>query len=329
MIHFALVQLSKKHTEIFGTFIEIIKYYNWELTIYYDKDNDPYTFINYYNKLFETSLNVLPTAQLQENSTKHDYFIFTTSADAPHIPEHFKTSEMSHRCIYVNHQASYCLPFMKKNIQMSPVINLKDDTTIKKLFSCIIPFYRQYKKIHSNYNSINLAIVGAIRPHQKDKDLSLLMDLLKIQDLKINIYIFMRKMDWKIISNRNKFLRQHPNIKFFPGLSTEKMIEKLREVKFILPLSQQSGWFYWQRLTGTIPLAINLNIPLIIDKKLAKIYNLEECGILYENKISEIIELITSISEEKYYNIIENIVIYKKQQTSSNRKQFLDLCMAK
>jgi hypothetical protein len=329
MIHFALVQLSKKHTEIFGTFIEIIKYYNWELTIYYDKDNDPYTFINYYNKLFETTLNVYSTAQLQENSTKHDYFIFTTSADAPHIPEYFKTSEMSHRCIYVNHQASYCLPFMKKNIQMSPVINLKDDTTTKRLLACIVPFYRQYKKIHSNYNSINLAIVGAIRPHQKDKDLSLLMDLLKIQDLKINIYIFMRKMDWKIISNRNKFLRQHPNIKFFPGLSTEKMIEKLREVKFILPLSQQGGWFYWQRLTGTIPLAINLNIPLIIDRKLAKIYNLEECGILYENKISEILELITSISEEKYYNLIENIVIYKKQQTSNNRKQFLDLCMAK
>ena len=329
MIHFALVQLSKKHTEIFGTFIEIIKYYNWELTIYYDKDNDPYTFINYYNKLFETSLNVIPIAQLQENSTKHDYFIFTTSADAPNIPEYLKTPEMSNRCIYVNHQASYCLPFMKKNIQMSPVINIKDDTTVKRLYSCIVPFYRQYKKIHANYNSINLAIVGAIRPHQKDKDLSLLMDLLKIQDLKINIYIFMRKMDWKVISNRNKFLRQHPNIKFFPGLSTEKMIEKLRDVKFILPLSQQGGWFYWQRLTGTIPLAINLNIPLILDKKLAKIYNLEECGILYENKISEVLDLITSISEEKYYNLIENIVIYKKQQTSNNRKQFLDLCMAK
>ena len=159
MIHFALVQLSKKHTEIFGTFIEIIKYYQWNLTIYYDKDNDPYTFINYYNKLFETQLNVIPTAQLQENCTKYDYFIFTTSADAPHIPEYFKTPEMSNRCIYVNHQASYSLSFMKKNIQMSPVIQINDDNT-KKLSSCIVPFYRQYKKMHANYNSTNLAIVG-------------------------------------------------------------------------------------------------------------------------------------------------------------------------
>jgi hypothetical protein len=326
MIHFALVQLSKKHTEIFGTFIEIILYYNWQFTIYYDKENDPYTFLNYYTKIFETPLNILSTAQVKDNYNKHDYFIFMTSADSPHIPEYFKTKEMSSRCIYVNHQASFSLPFMKKNIQMSPVIQIKDDS---KLSSCIVPFYRIYKNVHSNFNSLNLAIVGAIRPHQKDKDLSLLLDLLKNPNLKLNIYIFMRKMDWKVISNRNKFLREHPNIKFFPGLSTEKMIEKLREIKFILPLSQQGGWFYWQRLTGTIPLAINLNIPLILDKKLAKIYNLEDCGLLYENKISEILETIISIPEENYYKLIENIVIYKKKQVSNNRKQFLDLCMAK
>jgi len=326
MIHFALVQLSKKHTEIFGSFIEIIQFYKWEFTIYYDKDNDPYTFLNYYSKLFETSLNILPTAQLQNNYNKYDYFIFTTSADAQNIPEYLKTPKMSNRCIYVNHQASFSLPFMKKNIQVSPVIQIKDDT---KLLSCIVPFYRKYNKLHSNYNSYNLAIIGAIRLHQKDKDLSLLLDLLRNPNLKINIYIFMRKMDWRVISNRNKFLRQHPNIKFFPGLSTDKMIEKLKEVKFILPLTQKDGWFYWQRLTGTIPLSINLNIPLIMDKKLAKIYNLEDCGLLYENKISEILDQIVSISEEKYYKLIENIVIYKKKQVSIQRKRFLNLCIAK
>ena len=326
MIHFALVQLSKKHTEIFGTFIEIINYYNWEFTIYYDKDNDPYTFINYYIKLFETTLNILPISQLEDDKKKYDYFIFTTSSDELYISEYFKTPEMSNRCIFVNHQASYCLPFMKKNIQMSPIIQIEDKS---KLLSCIIPFYRQYKKIHSKYNSSNLAIIGAIRPHQKDKDLKLLVNLLKTPNLKLNIYIFMRKIDWRVISNHYKFMKNHPNIKFYPGLSTDEIIEKLKEVKFILPLSKQDGWFYWQRLTGTIPLAINLNIPLIMDKKLSKIYNLDNCSLLYETEITEILESIMTISEEDYYKIVENIVIYKKKQASNNRKQFLDLCMAK
>jgi hypothetical protein len=329
MIHFALVQLSKKHTEIFGTFIEIIKYFKWELTIYYDKDNDPYTFLNYYNKLFEISLNVNPIANLENNINKHDYFIFTTSSDSPQISEYFKKEEIADRCIFVNHNASNYLPYMKKNILMSPVINIKDNLNLNIKSCCIIPYYRQYNKIHSNYHSNNIAIIGAIRLHQKDKDLSLLLDLLKTPNFNLNIYIFMRKMDWKVISNRNNFLKNHPCIKFYPGLSTNSMIEKLNEIKFILPLSQKDGWFYWQRLTGTIPLAINLNIPLVIDEKLAKIYNVENCGLLYENKITEILDSINSISEEDYYKMVENIIIYKKKQTSINRKKFLDLCMAK
>ena len=312
MINFALVQLSKKHTEIFGTFIEIIKYFKWELTIYYDKDNDPYTFLNYYNKLFDISLNINQIANLENNRNKHDYFIFTTSSDSPEISEFFKKEEISDRCIFVNHNASNYLPYMKKNIQMSPIINLKDNLNPNIKSCCIIPYYRQYNKIHSNYNSKNIAIIGAIRPN-----------------LDLNIYIFMRKIDWKVISNRNKFLKNNPYIKFYPGLSTNLLIEKLNEIKFILPLSQKDGWFYWQRLTGTIPLAINLNIPLVIDEKLAKIYNLENCGLLYENRIIEILDSIKSISEEDYYKMVENIVIYKKKQSLINRKNFLDLCMSK
>ena len=49
----------------------------------------------------------------------------------------------------------------------------------------------------------------------------------------------------------------------------------LRRVKYILPLAKKGGWFHWQRLTGSLPLAINLNIPLIADKKLQEIYDLK------------------------------------------------------
>jgi hypothetical protein len=56
---------------------------------------------------------------------------------------------------------------------------------------------------------------------------------------------------------------------------------------------------------------------------------LDNCGLLYETAIIEILEQITTISEEDYYKMVENIVIYKKQQASNNRKQFLDLCMSK
>ena len=82
MLNLALVQLSKKHTEIFGVFIELIVVkLKWDLTIYYNLDDDRYTFVPYYQKLFKTKINVLPTEELKYNKNTHDFFIFTSSID--------------------------------------------------------------------------------------------------------------------------------------------------------------------------------------------------------------------------------------------------------
>ena len=92
-------------------------------------------------------------------------------------------------------------------------------------------------------------------------------------------------------------------IKAFFGLNTNDLIEKLRSVKFILPIGRKNGWFYWQRLTGALPLAINLNIVLIIDEKLAKIYGLEECSILYKENLTEIFESVLRLLRANEINV--------------------------
>ena len=327
MVSFALVQLSKKHTEIFGTFIEIILHNNWDLYMYYNKNDDPYTFINYYETIFKTKFNIRKSSSLMNHKDDHDFYIFTSSADDVRMDDYFKSTHMANKCIFVNHQAPHWRPYMHKNILMSPVITSPELN--KEKYETIVPIYKSYKKMHANIKQTNLAIIGAIRPHQKDKDLKLLTNLLETYpNEEYNIYVFMRKMDWKVISNRNPFLKNNPHIQFFSGLSTDKMIEKLKEVKFILPLSKKDGWFYWQRLTGTIPLAINLNIPLIMDKKLAKIYDLEEACLLYDKNISEIMPKILSISDEKYFELIENVVLYKKEIYKINTKRFINLCLS-
>ena len=325
MISFALVQLSKKHTEIFGTFIEIIKRQNWDLYIYYNKDDDPYTFLNYYENLFNTKLNIRKGATLYKHKDDHDYFIFTSSADDKRINDYFKEPHMANKCIYVNHQAPHWRSYMHKNILMSPVI--KSPELAKEKTTYIVPFYKEYKKMHANYKKTNLAIVGAIR--NQDKDLNLLVNILKnYPEEEYKFYIFMRKMDWRVISNKKPYLKNNPKIIVHSGLSTEKMMEKLKEVKFMIPLAKNNGWFHWQRLTGTIPLAVNLNIPLIIDKKLAKIYNLELCSIIYEKEITEVMDDVLTIEDERYFKLIENSVIYKKEAANVNKKNLIEICLS-
>ena len=109
-------------------------------------------------------------------------------------------------------------------------------------------------------------------------------------------------------------------IKFYPGLTTEKMVNSLKKVKYILPLAKHGGWFHWQRLTGSIPLAINMNIPLIVDKKLEAIYDLK--GVIsYDKSINEVIDAACNISKKDYTQLIFELVEYKKNKYLENKKK--------
>ena len=84
----------------------------------------------------------------------------------------------------------------------------------------------------------------------------------------------MRKWDWIGITRYHSFLLKNPKIIAFPGLSTEKLIKKLHKVKFILPLSKKDGWFYNQRLTGSIPFAMVQWLPTHpLDKRNQECHN--------------------------------------------------------
>jgi len=326
MVKFALVQLSKKHTEIFGTFIELFLRFGWDFTIYYNLENDPYTFLKYYETLFEIELEIRNTNDLLIDKDRYDFFIFTSSADDVRMNDWFKSPEQRSKCIFVQHQAAHWRSYMHNNILMSSVI--KSGELDKENNICIIPVYKEYKKFHSQVKKLRFAVIGAVRINQEDKDLSLLIDLLeKYGNEDYKVYVFMRKMDWLAISRRNEFLRKNKRIENYPGLSTEKMIEKLKDVKFILPLSKQGGWFYWQRLTGTIPLAVNLNIPMVMDRKLSEIYGIEEGCILYESRISEVMDRLICLTDEEYYRLVEGVVMYKKRQYLRNKRNLLNLCL--
>jgi len=310
----ALIQLSNKHTEIFGTFLEFFLKNEIDFTIYYNTRKDQYTFLKYYKKLFQRIFDVRDTERLIEEKEEYDKLIFSTSDDGHKTDDWFRNDENANKIIFVHHLASHWAPYMMHNLIVSPVVNLRESRII-------IPIYKQYGKLHCNLDGPNnMAIVGAIKPHQKDKDLSLLIDLLeKTENLDYKIKIFMRNGDWNVIVGRYPFLGNHPKIEFYPGLKTDEMIEKLRDVKFIIPLAKKNGWNYNLRLTGSIPLAVNLNLPLIMDKKLANIYDLSAGSVLYNDLISEVIENVVNMDKNDYLKLLEGIAMYKRDRYIKNK----------
>lgn len=329
MINFAIIQLSAKHTEIFGTFIEIIKYNHWNLVIYYDINADNYTFLHYYQQIFGT-LDIRHPSLLMNEYKNYNYYIFSSSGDDTRIDNVFKTHEYSNKAIFVMHQAHHLQPYMKKIFKVSPVINLQYSINTQY----ILPVYKSYYNYHNRKakHKNTFAVIGAIRFENsisKDKNMDHIIDILeKYPDNNYKIYFFMRNQDWKVITKKHRILLLDKHVRNYPGLSTIDLINKLREIKYILPLSKKGGLFYWQRLTGSIPFAINLNIPLVIDSELSKIYSLNDCSFIYNINIVEIFDQLLKVSKEEYYNKIISIMKYKKKLYKRNRHNFLQLCLS-
>lgn len=329
MINFAIIQLSAKHTEIMGTFIEIIKYNNLNLVIYYDINADNYTFLYYYQQLFGT-LDIRHPSLLMDEYMDYNYYIFSSSGDDKRIDNIFKTPELSDKTIFVMHQAHHLQPYMKKMIRVSPVINLPLSINIQY----ILPVYKSYYRNHNKKakNKITFAVIGAIRFKKsisKDKNIQLIVDILeKYPNDNYKIYFFMRNQDWKIITKKYRILLLNKHVKNYTGLSTIDLINKLREIKYILPLAKNDGLFYWQRLTGSIPLSINFNIPLVIDFELSNIYSLHDCAFIYNIMITEIFDQLINVDNDEYSNKIISIMKYKKEIYKNNNHNLLQICLS-
>jgi hypothetical protein len=280
--------------------------------------------------LFQKTFEIKNVNELIEDKNKIDYFIWTSSSDENYIPECFKSIEYARKSIYVQHQSAHWKEYMYKNIIVSPIIKMKN------MNSYILPVYKNYRQIHyspNENNTIIFGIVGGIRTLKNgkllDRDLNMINKITeKFPNENYEFQFFMRKWDWIWISKKYPFLLKNNKIKSYSGLNTHGLIDKLQKVKYILPIAKKNGWFYWQRLTGSIPLAINLNIPLIIDRELAKIYGLEEFSILYKDNLMEIFKNILNMEERVYYEYILKNVRYKKNICKINQKNFINLCLA-
>ena len=303
----ALVQLTNKHTEIFGIFIEYFLYRKIDFKIYYNLEKDKYSFLPYYEKLFNCKLDIIPTKYFLEE--EFDWYIFTSSQEDNRFPDTIKYN-LNNKSLFVQHLKGHQKRYMINSIKVSPVINLK--------IPYVLPIFLRYYNVHGNYEQNRLAFVGAVRGNMVDKDLTLISDILERYD-NFEIYVFMRKWDWVVARRRFNFLNDE-RIKCFSGLETEAMVNRLKEVKMIAPLSKRNGWFHRERLTGALPLGLNLNIPLIMDERFAKIYGIGDCGLVYQDRMTEVFDDFLGMGKEKYFKYVKNIAIFRKKQFKKNKE---------
>lgn len=316
-----LYQNAPKHTEIMGTFIEFCKVIGAECIIYSVADIDRYSFVNYYVGLMGyRKVTFKQPDEIIKDYVKLDKIIVNTNSDL--LPKDFEQKkEIWHKIVYVSHQNYHSKKFMINNITVSPTIT--GEHYEKYMSRCILPIYKSNNYVMKKKQNI-YAVVGALREHGHDREIR---HLLKIcgkykNSGNVMIYLFMRKDDFKRFKARCPSLVDNPIVKIFKGLGSEEMLDILKNVKFIMPLARDGGWFHTQRLTGTIPLALNNNIPLIIDKKLNDIYGLKG-NVCYNFDDGDVdflskFDVSLSIDDDLYGRMTEKVIKCKNRIVDEN-----------
>jgi hypothetical protein len=294
----ALYQNKPQHTEIFGTFYELLNYYN--LDIFYN-NNDKLSFIDYYKKIFNnSSIKYFNCNDIYNLINNYDILILATSQDI--IDLKFVKNNI-HKIIFVNHLIPHVDSYMKYNIVLTPILQ-NNKVFNDKICECIYPIYNYY--IKHDYENVFLVVGNLVSRNIED-----------LHKLFNTNHYFKLVIVSRTPTLANRF-KKYKNAEVYNYIDTHKLEDILKKTKFILSIPQKNGWYYNERLCGDIMLSVNNNIPIAIPKELNQIYKLAGC-IEYNDSIIEIFDALNTINNNDY-NILQECLIKRKNEIITENK---------
>ncbi len=180
----------------------------------------------------------------------------------------------------------------------------------------ILPIHNLIDKTKKDMNIKKLVIIGQFKYKDIDNYNNLINNIDNYNNLEIHICI--RNKDMIGISNNSDKINMHIGLNFF------ELKELLDKSHFILPLSQKNGHYHNNTMSGSLPLSLNHNIPLITDNITKKIFNLNH-SITYEDSILEIFDKVNNMTHEEYNNILDNLQIDKEQILNYSKNKFMEI----
>jgi hypothetical protein len=308
------------HTEILGTFLEYCCLKGYKMDFFNNKDQS--YFINHYESKFKVKIDKFPNEELLAKFEIYDYVIVGTMGATSLLSPLMESEEKRKKFIQVYHNADD----LKASTKLKPSELTRYITEMLSLTKCVVltPLNRTVGSyllpIFDNCNnairakSKIIAMVGRFTQH---RHYDALLPLLSVSDYTL----------W-IIARRVKFVppelvelsKRNPKIRISYKLDAQKMSDVLKRAKFLLCAAEPDSWYYKDRLTGTIPLSFNYEVPMLIPKNLNAIYKIQ--GAVEYESVTEIPTLVSKIenSEGSYEKIVKMLVEQKKSIVKENRE---------
>ena len=180
------------------------------------------------------------------------------------------------------------------------------------------------KNLHTNSSSkIKIFLSGFTNP--QNKDLKVLKRLFR--------YLIKKSIDVFEFNITNYYsideLDEFSDIcKVHVDANAQKMMKILSESDYVMTLTKENSSYHTRQLTGIIPLAVSLGIPIIMDKDLAKIYGFSsKNSIIYSfNGINTVKDIVLSLIYiyENYNNIRKELIKLRNSTILKERNKMIE-----
>jgi hypothetical protein len=324
----AIYQRYPFHSDLFGSYIEFFLKHNIDFVIFNNIEEGKFSWINYFEKIFNKKFDIFPCDEIYKRESEFTKIILTTAGAGDIINEDFLT-KFSHKIIHVCHLIEKIKPEMRHIITTTPLIRKLADgrnTFGNKEFNFLMHTVTADKFYKTNKGN-EFAVVGEFKSANRDID-----DLINFIRYSVkNKYPFkihhfscwgkdsISKDYIKFVKDIQRF-KFRKFIKFHIGCGTGEMVHFIQtKCKFIFMTAAPNSYYHREGISGRMYLAYNINVPLVVDEKLAEIYNLKGC-LLYKRSLIEIIQEIMETSEDKYADLINKMFQYKEEVYKENEK---------
>jgi hypothetical protein len=315
MSSIAIIQLTDKHTEVLGGMLTLFGDLFKHIHIYYKSYASDYA--NYYKNELKSSSYTVYLHDLNKDSTvsfgKHNLYVFMTGME--YVDEYDKYKEQidaipCSKVLLLSHHADEYNEL--KDLPVGGIFAISPVYKKEK-----VPYFLTYsdmkKPIKSMHNDkINILLSGFTNPH--NKDLRGFIHMLR-QFHKYNITAFkFHVVNYYPIP---QFEEYGDLCKVYVDLKAAGMMRLLSRVEYVMTLTKKNSSYHKKQLTGIIPLAVSMGVPLIIDKDLANIYRLssQNC-IVYDYP-----------SENSFQVVKETVLSLMSRMARSNRYKKLRKAM--
>jgi hypothetical protein len=312
MSSIAIIQLTDKHTEVLGGLITLFGDLFKHIHIYYK--SYPSDYANLYKNELKSSKYSVYLHKDHFEMGKHNLYVFMTGVE--YISEYDDNKSLidsipSSRVLLLSHHSDEYDEL--KHLQVGGIFAISP--VYKK-----VPYFLTYadmkRPIKSMTNGkINILLSGFTNP--LNKDLRGFIHMLR-QFYKYNITCFkFHVVNYYPIP---EFEEYGDLCKVYVDMKAAGMMRLLSQVEYVMTLTKKNSSYHRKQLTGIIPLAVSMGVPLIIDRDLAQIYKLssQNC-VIYdypsEKNFQVIKETVVSLihCQNKYRTLRKNMNSYRNR----------------